>query len=282
MPKRNYKKGKKSKRSHNRGKVIKYPKMNINSMMLSRGKVTNLPDRMFTKLKYVDNNLNFINIKAVGQCGKRTFRLNSCYDPDLSLGNYGCYGYNEWASFYNKYRVRASKIKVRFTQKIESTGVGEVKRYRCTVLPSDLDLPSVTQQYVRGLAMAPYSKTTEVSTFVGSRTSATVQNYMTVNKFEGSKCPEYDITYAANTYGNGADQTPKNQTYWIIVANCVDGNLTNDYQLGCQVEITYYVEFYCRKDLGPSISGPEGPTAIDDTAPNLTNESLDNIILSKL
>ena len=58
------------------------------------------------------------------------------------------YGYNEWAAFYNKYNVRASKIKVRFTQKIESTGRWS-KKDRCTVLPSDLDLPSVTQQYVR-------------------------------------------------------------------------------------------------------------------------------------
>lgn len=43
----------------------------------------------------------------------RAFRLNSVYDPDLSGTGNQPVGFDQWAAFYNKYRVLSTDVEIR-------------------------------------------------------------------------------------------------------------------------------------------------------------------------
>jgi len=233
----------------------------------------NLPDRMFIKMKYIDNDQNALKILSGDAFGYRSMSGNNLYDPDLkSTGNYGVLGYADWANFYNKYRVHASKISVTFAQNIQtSVGNQTLGRYRCTVVPLDLSLNPKTLEYYKGQPMQQYAKTKEISGAQGGYNQCTITSYMSVSKFEGSMAPKYDISFAATTHGTSSDQSPSNQFYWNIIVAALDGLLTADYSIGCTVRITYYVEYYSRRDLTPSLRLLE--FADDNYVPNDEDEA---------
>jgi len=74
------------------------------------------PDKLVTKLRYVDN---YQLTGAVGVPGTNVFRMNSPFDPDLSgVGHQPMY-YDQFAGAvgsapYSRYRVLSAKITVRF------------------------------------------------------------------------------------------------------------------------------------------------------------------------
>lgn len=232
----------------------------IDSSRLIGKRISILPDRMFTKMKYRDNNQNYITVANTNFYGTRTFTGNGIYDPDLNIGNYGCLGMSEWAAFYNKYRVHSSRIKVIFTQAdINGDPLDSARRYRCTIVPTDLSYTGSTANWPKGQVMAPYAKTKDLGNAGGGHDQCTITNYMSVCKMEGSNCPKYDISYAATTTSN-----PVNQFYWQVIVGAVDGVLSAPYSLGCQVEIEYFVEFYSRKDLADTLQGPVGGRPITE------------------
>lgn len=90
------------------------------------------PDRMVTKLRYVDN---FTLTGAAGAVGANVFRLNGPYDPDLSgVGHQPMY-FDQFAGAvgtgpYSRYRVISAKATVSFMQTsppaIAATNVGPI------------------------------------------------------------------------------------------------------------------------------------------------------------
>jgi len=74
------------------------------------------PDRMVTKLRYVDN---FLLTGAAGVPGANVFRFNSCFDPDLTgVGHQPMY-FDQFAGAvgtgpYSRYRVIGAKATVSF------------------------------------------------------------------------------------------------------------------------------------------------------------------------
>lgn len=48
----------------------------------------------------------------------RLFRLNSLYDPDLSGLGTQPVGYDQWAAFYNKYRVVSTEVEIRVENRL--------------------------------------------------------------------------------------------------------------------------------------------------------------------
>ena len=74
------------------------------------------PDRMVTKLRYVDN---FLLTGAAGVPGANVFRFNSCFDPDLTgIGHQPMY-FDQFAGAvgtgpYSRYRVIGAKATVSF------------------------------------------------------------------------------------------------------------------------------------------------------------------------
>lgn len=76
------------------------------------------PDRMVTKLRYVDN---FNLTGGAGVVGANVFRFNSCFDPDLTgVGHQPMY-FDQFAGAvgtgpYSRYRVISAKATVSFMQ----------------------------------------------------------------------------------------------------------------------------------------------------------------------
>lgn len=263
---RNYRRRYKKRRTKYGGKR-KYAK----PFSLSARKM-DLPDRMFVKLRYIDNDQNEINIPQNDAFGIRRLSGNNIYDPDLNTGNYGVLGYTEWSNFYNKYRVHASKIRVTFAQRSTQGQVNENHRFRCTVLPLDLSSNPSTLNFFKGQPMQQYAKTREISAIVGGHNQITISNYMSMCKFEGSMAPKYDISFAATTHGSATNQSPQNQFYWFIIVASLDGNLTTaGYDLGCTVSIDYYVEYYSRRDLSANLTLLEFPD--DNYVPDDNDEA---------
>jgi len=232
----------------------------------------NLPDRMFMKLKYIDNSQNYIRIPNADQYGTRFMSGNNLYDPDLASGNYGTLGFQDWSNFYNKYRVHASKIKVTFSQVATAGQTNELQNYRCTVVPLDLSTNQGTLAFYKAQPMQQYAHTRDLGAISGNRGVIQIKNYMSVCKFEGSMAPKYDISFAATTHGTATQKSPKNQFYWMMLVAHLEGTaLTAQYDLGCSVEIDYYVEFYSRRDLTDNLKLLEFPE--DNYVPNDDDEA---------
>lgn len=70
---------------------------------------TVIPDSMFVKLKYYDQ-------QSISTSGTDPYqvaiRANSIFDPEFAPGGDTVVGYPEWANFYGEYCVKASKITV--------------------------------------------------------------------------------------------------------------------------------------------------------------------------
>ena len=90
------------------------------------------PDRMVTKLRYVDN---FNLTGSAGVVGANVFRFNSCFDPDLSgVGHQPMY-FDQFCGAtgtgpYGRYRVTSAKATVSFMQTnppaIAATNLGPI------------------------------------------------------------------------------------------------------------------------------------------------------------
>lgn len=224
-----------------RRKFIKKKRSNIMNTVVHRPLAA--PDAAWVKLKYTDNNINVFDL-SVGSFDYRLFRGNSAYDPDTAVRNYQCYGYAEYAAFYNKVRVHASKIKMTVL-KIAGAGVATLP-VRICIMPVDLPPGAGVIPQITHAGEAPYSKVKVIGDVSGNRSAITLSNYMSTVKFEGDKGALYDTTFASNV-----EQLPTNQWYWMCTAQALAG--VPGSSLTVQTEITYYCEFYSRKDLSSTI-----------------------------
>lgn len=75
------------------------------------------PKTTLVRMKYVDNTeLN----PTVGAIASFTYRANSIYDPQTTIGGHQPLGYDQWSAFYNHYVVIGSKIRATFASKTSS------------------------------------------------------------------------------------------------------------------------------------------------------------------
>lgn len=98
------------------GRVVPYSKPSLRVPGIRRPDF-GFPDRMITMLRYVDN----LELTAnAGVVAANVFRLNSCFDPDLSgVGHQPMY-FDQFAGAvgsgpYSRYRVVSAKINVTFS-----------------------------------------------------------------------------------------------------------------------------------------------------------------------
>ena len=72
------------------------------------------PQRIMTRLRYVDE---FTLTSTSGGIATNVFRMNGAFDPDFTNGgsNHQPMFFDTWAGIYSRYRVHASRLRVRFT-----------------------------------------------------------------------------------------------------------------------------------------------------------------------
>lgn len=210
---------------------------------------TLIPDRTFVKLKYVDNTVNALTFNNSPYSNIRHFYGNAPFDPDLSIGNWAIYGYNQWAALYNKVRCFSSKIRIKFYN-VDADHV-----YRVCVVPTDL-VPGDNVMNNIFAQSQPYSKSRILPT-KGDKSGGILTNYMSTVKMEGDKGAMYDVTFASNV-----TNLPTNAWYWNVYgANMLGSSITGS-PIITNIEIIYYCEFYSRKDVSGSVryfQGGEDP-----------------------
>lgn len=202
----------------------KYPRSAMKYMGSS-----GLPDRAVVRLKFVSNN----TMTAVGSSWtQQAWRMNSIYDPDFSLGGHQPYMYDVYSGLYARYRVFKCVVEHDIVnQENEAVRVGQ------RVAPDD---SNVTQDFSAFEAPRTYSKI--VGGVTGqNRTKLRRAVYvpralgMTPTQYRGSTNTDAPVTANPNT-----------QLFDVIFAQSVDGSTVPN--IAVATTITYYVEFYQRKE----------------------------------
>lgn len=221
-----------NKKKYNRFKRRKIRRTgNPNSMIMKKSSV--MPDRLFVKLNYVDDLSGTSSTTTSGWL----YSGNDIYDPLTSLGGHQPLGSSEYGQLYNRFFVRGSKISVKFVTANAGTSV--------FIIPSNQNvlLPNITT-----IIEQPDAKYNVVAPGVGK---TIMKHYWTTKKAFGTKnIGPQDDPYSGYTGGTGTGSSPGNLWYWNIGFRNVDPSTTGS--IFAQVKITYYVEYFSRKQLPQS------------------------------
>lgn len=223
------------KRYWRRAKKLKYKKRFAKASIKQLKRGTIIPDRYFCRLKF-NQTLDYRPTVA-NPTSRQLWRGNSAYDPDQTgLGGQPL-GFDQIMALYDNYRIYASSIKIQIMPL--STGSGNFIKW--SLYPSNTPSNDVSPDIG---AEHPYAK----SDFSASANQnfRTIRNFMSTKRILGYK----NIMTNDNFIGT-AGTNPTSQWYWILDYLTVGGvnNIDPGY---LNVTITYYCEFFNRKDLAQS------------------------------
>lgn len=183
------------------------------------------PDKVLVKLKYSDNQLfTAANLTTL------VYRGNGLFDPDQSGIGTQPYGFDQWAMFYQRYKVNAAKILIRIIN--EST----TENAQVSCFPSTITTHPFA--FVQQAVDAPYNK----DRIVGPEGSSNIKyltNYTTTKSIRGTEFIDEDFASQTTT-------VPGRQWFYLVLANNLDGSAL---RLRMQVTITYFCEFYKRLNI---------------------------------
>lgn len=196
---------------------------------------TGISDKLMTKLKY-STQVDLLASTAVGQV--YVFRGNSLYDPDYTATGGQPLSFDQWAQFYNYYKVHGSKIRVTFMSQSSN-----ITHYSINCVFPDLNLPTTTLSPI-DIIQHPYARYRVGGVSTGNAGVTTITNYMSTKKLFGINNLD-DTEYRASMVNN-----PVNTWYWRVQQIAADQ--TQVINVNCLVTITYYCEFNERVILLPS------------------------------
>lgn len=224
---RNYRKKRQYRRKRN------YRRKKNNPVTKKINLTTGIPDRMMTKLVYTSQYFLQDLVGGVGML--QSMRGNSIYDPDQTGTGGQPLGRDQWANFYNYYKVHGSKIEVTAF----SLGTIGSDLQVLSVTP-DITVPTTTINAI-DIIQHPYSKHTYVGSSAGGSAIKKVSNYMSTKKLFGRTNLDDD------DFKSLMSANPSDQFYWRIQAVPIDETSTTDLRI--MVKMTYYVEFIERVTL---------------------------------
>ncbi len=187
-----------------------------------------VPDKIMVKLPYTD--LFKISTTTPAEF---TYRGNSCFDPDQTGVGTQPLGFDQYAVFYDEYRVYSSSIMMQCTNQ-------SVSGVHMSVIPSKGNvgagsfIVSVQQPYARYRFAAG----------IAGQDRFTIKSYMSTKKFWGRKVSTED-NFAADTTSN-----PTNQWFWVTEIQSSDK--ITDLNIDILIKLVYWVEFSARKILAAS------------------------------
>lgn len=215
---------------------MKYGRKTYQSQSISKVPRLIIADKTMVKLKYT----TAISLTSAGLIAHHIYRGNSLFDPDLSGGGFQPAGFDQWAAFYNRYRVHASSILVKARDNQTSDGN---PFNMLLIMPKNDTTPETN--YVDA-ACEPYAK----KRFLPTKDAGyplTVKHYMTTRKIRGiSKAAAEDQDYQASISAN-----PLREWYWHIYAQNVNASVVSQ-DVKVYIELTYYCTFMDRRPLDRS------------------------------
>lgn len=216
------------KRTYRRRKVVRKKKSYSRT---SKNTALVMPNRIRTKLKYITG----LQLTSTATAANYVYRGNSCFDPDFTGTGSQPGGFDELAAIYSKYRVISSSIKLLARNATD----GSTEPVMGYIIPR----PNAdTEASYTDTLVEPYVKRALLPNIAGGYMK-TISNYATTRKILGRDAKTFDS--AALVTAN-----PSLQWFWTVSADAVLGGV--DMNVQGVVELTYYVEFYERKNFDRS------------------------------
>lgn len=201
----------------------------------------NLADRAFVTLPFTQSFVYAIGgaTGATGPAFFRSFSGTNIMDPGYTGSALSVAGFTQWSSMYNKFKVYASSINVKFMSSGDPTLPSAM---RCFVIPlsavgtlgSSLTFDeAISQKYVRWKV---YNATTNFPT---------IRSRIGTAKMAG--VARESVRDEATTYTGVIRpfaQAPPNEYFWAIGVSPVAVNA--EQQVNVLVRLTYNIEFYDR------------------------------------
>lgn len=212
-----------------------YGRKRMKTVSLSIRGPTVVPDRMFTKLKYNVNQV--VDANPLAPTVRWTFVGNSLFDPEQAVGGNQPLGFDQWAAFYNDYRVHAAHISVNIMSASNASG----SFVKAVLFPSLSAVPG----NITASTEQPYSKRGYIA-YAPGMNKLTLNSKMQSKKLFGVKSIAY-----SDTFSSLFNSSPSDLWYWHVQFASVNG-IDNIVGLYMDVKITYYAEFFGRVELGRS------------------------------
>lgn len=190
------------------------------------------PDVMSVQLKY--------SVRKTPQgggtvdIGDFVFRGNGAYDPDFASGGQQPMGFDQWSAFYRRYRVKAVKTNVLFINNAAVTAIGYISPLNTSAAITDKNIATENQ----------YSKTVNLGQDAGNN-QGNLTHYISTAKMRGG--PADIVSYEQDL--SALNSTVPNQEFYIHVGAYGVGSSNVNFEVDCEVTLTYYIEFYDRESL---------------------------------
>lgn len=188
---------------------------------------TIVPDTFTTNLKFIDSSHTVLNNSGLTYATIR-FRPSSAYDIDPTLGSTSVPGFNEWASFYGRYRVLSSKINVHFSN-LEKVPINAY------IWPSNYDL-GANYVFLAASIASPFSTHTVLGPITGLDSKVLSKRIRSDEIFGSNE------VFTDQDFGAVINSNPTNNWYWNIgiwspVLALTTGVMTN-IEIDIQVQFT--------------------------------------------
>lgn len=200
-----------------------------------------VPDRWNAKLMYNVCNLTFTN-NGINHANY-ILRGNNVYDPDPSIGNLGCRGFNTFATLYNKYRVKSSKLKVQIVNNEVQPVLAYLRATEENIgVNLDTDPDICSQPYIKYKHLQNNAAGSSVCSFTMKMPTAKILGLKSLTEEDGT---------AMLTTGGAIPGTSIKPWYWIIGARTMlsSGGFTTGRGLSVNVVLEHDVDFYDRKNI---------------------------------
>lgn len=199
--------------------------------------VTIVPDRILTKLRFVEE--YSINTSLIIR-QNNVYRGNGPHDPRAASGGVQPTGFDQWATFFRRYKCYGSSITVKFLSAATSAAT---QNWWAACWPSAEGSPT-NATILDEVEMLPYVTSRLFN--ISAPWAATIKKYMSTAKILGvpKSAIDKEMDYSAVT-----NTVPIREWYWNIMVQAPGGTT---FTATARVYITYYVEFFDRVTPTPS------------------------------
>ena len=221
----------------------RYRKRSFRKRSMRRGKSAvrrSLPDYTTVALKYTET---FNRVFTTAPSNGYFFRMNSLHDMNESGVGGQPFGFDQYAAFFQKYRVFGLKHKVTFYNP-NSPNTNDLT---CTVWVGPLNsVPAGSDNQI--LRQLPRAQTKVMSLKQGSNKRVTIQGFNMCYKIQGCSKAEYntDIVYEG-FIGQNPAASPK-----LMIHICDMTSILTEGNMAIDVEFIAYTRLFRRTMLGMS------------------------------
>lgn len=205
-----------------------------------------IADRQFVKMTYTQ----LVNVSGAAVI-YNVWRGNSVFDPDQTGTGGQPLGYDQWANFYDRYRVYGSQMT------IKTLSSAATAQLYVTIIPTLVATDYVGFSAAADMSVPYHRQGMLAGTFKPCRVTnrMTTKKIMGLNKGEVGSDPDLSALTGAN---------PATQWYWLGKWSFFDGSTSIPTTSYAIVSVTYFVEFNDRRVLGASSDDrkviPRGPS----------------------